>query len=262
MRLLPNRWAMFKLFGVGAAHHLPSWTLKELRESVSSLKTITSDFNLVIFIDGLDKFDNDHGGLIDLVKEFHGQPGVKVCVSSRPWNAFRDAFVDSPQLRMELLTEADIEAFVHGKFKANIAFAELQQSQPKEADVLMTEIVRKSKGVFLWVSLVTSSILGTLDDGDTLQDLDQLLGEFPSDLSSLYDDLWSRVHILEHKYDRVRLLRLVHASGKARDHLTHFLGDFFQGLPQTLLCISNDRQEVTSRFSANVLSRRLHIWHC
>ncbi|GAB1315850.1 hypothetical protein MFIFM68171_06060 [Madurella fahalii] len=156
-KLLPGRWAAIKIFGETAADQLPSWTWQELFESLTLLSSLNDrPFNLAVFVDGLDEFDGDHVRLIDVIKLFHSRPGIKVCVSSRPWNDFRDAFADCPQVRMEMLTKQDMESFVRGKFEMNRAFTELQAVLPTDAQELLLGIVEKAKGVFLWVSVVTS----------------------------------------------------------------------------------------------------------
>lgn len=238
LRLLPNRWAMLKLFGVSAARNFPAWSCKELQDCMASIKHLTNDFNLAIFIDGLDEFQEDHSQLIKLIKNLHLQPGLKVCVSSQPWNAFSDAFSGCPQLRMELLTQQDMEALVHGKFKANVAIAELRNDQPTIVDGLITDIVRKSEGVFLWVSLVTDSVLGGIVDGDTLTDSYRLLDDLPSNLSDLYDNLWSRVES-EHKGERSQLLCVLdqYSDSESAEYsrVKNTVPWLSQGLPQALL---------------------------
>lgn len=259
LRWLPNRWAMLKLFGASAARNFPPWSYKELRDSMATMKNLTNDFNIAILIDGLDEFDGEHAQLINLIKDLHRQPGIKICVSSRPWNAFRDAFSGCPQLRMENLTQKDMEAFVLGKFETSVAISELRGSQPTIADELVADIVRKSEGVFLWVSLVTNSILDGIVNGDTLTGSYRLLDELPSDLGDLYSNLWSRVQP-EHKEERARLLCVLqhYSSSILKDYWPSQYGfpSFLRGLSQALLWFS--AMEATSSFSATTFARRLH----
>ncbi|KAK3291663.1 uncharacterized protein B0H64DRAFT_249093 [Chaetomium fimeti] len=214
-RLFPGRWAMQKIFGPASLEHLPLWTWDELFDSVGSLATLPQrDFNLVIFVDGLDEFTGDHSKLIDLVRQLHSQPGIKVCVSSRPWNDFRDAFVSCPQLRMEVLTESDLKTFVEGVSHANVAFLELKDAYPVEAEELLAKVVERACGVFLWVSLVMKTLLDSLTDGTTLAHLEHLVDSLPKDLSKLYERLWRRV---KGSYQRAgsRLLLLFRAYTSA-----------------------------------------------
>ncbi|GAB1314024.1 hypothetical protein MFIFM68171_04234 [Madurella fahalii] len=207
-RLFPGRWAMQKIFGSASLQHIPPWTWEELFQSVGALTTLTGrKFNLAIFVDGLDEFAGDHSRLIDLVRQFHSQPGVKVCVSSRPWNDFRDAFVSCPQLKMEILTENDLKTFVHGVSHGNVAFMELHEAYPTEAQDLLAKVVERACGVFLWVSLVMKALLGSLTDGATLTHLEHLVDSLPEDLSKLYSRLWRRVKD-DYKRDGSRLLLL------------------------------------------------------
>ncbi len=193
-RLFPGRWAMLKLFDSSATSQLPPWTWRELFDGLVSLDPSSHhDFALAIFVDGLDEFDGDHRRLIELIKKFHSRPGIKVCISSRPWNEFRDAFASCPQLRMEMLTWKDIEIYVGTRLRENLAFAELREEFPTEADALMDGVVEKAKGVFLWVSVVTNALLIGLTDGDTLEDLQRMLDDLPSDLAYLYTSLWEKI---------------------------------------------------------------------
>jgi hypothetical protein len=88
--------------------------------------------NLVFFIDGLDEFDGSHSELISFIKGFLG-PSIKVCVSSRPWNVFEDAFKNRPSLRLEDLTFADIKHYVQSKLSENPGFASLQELESEYA---------------------------------------------------------------------------------------------------------------------------------
>jgi len=44
------------------------------------------------FIDGLDEFDGNCTELVDFVLEHSARSNVKMCVASRPWLEFEDAF--------------------------------------------------------------------------------------------------------------------------------------------------------------------------
>lgn len=76
-------------------------------------------FKLALIVDGLDEFDDDYGELLQLLNEANQNPGVKICVSSRPWNVFKDEYKDNPVLRLEKLTRDDITLFVRKKFSCS-----------------------------------------------------------------------------------------------------------------------------------------------
>ncbi|KXX75664.1 Vegetative incompatibility protein HET-E-1 [Madurella mycetomatis] len=258
-QLFPGRWAMQKIFGPASLDHLPPWTWEELVESVGALITLPGrDFNLAIFVDGLDEFAGDHSRLIDLVRQFHSQPGVKVCVSSRPWNNFRDAFVSCPQLKMEILTENDLNTFVHGVSRENVAFMELHEAHPTEAQDLLAKIVERACGVFLWVSLVMKTMLGSLTNGATLTQVEHLVDSLPEDLSNLYTRLWQRVKD-DYKREGSRLLLLfrTYANSPILD-LKAMKVAMPSGMEAEMLWLADRRPPEDPRHMLRVLRRKLN----
>jgi len=189
--ICPRRWAFFSIFGT--AHQLPPWTTEELLESFATLGMVGDKFSLVVFIDGLDEMDGDHKTLIDCVRHLHSRQNTKVCVSSRPWNVFVDAFSRNPSLKMEDLTAHDISAYVDCELGSTPAYLELKDDLPMEAEALVEEVVRKANGVFLWVTLVVRELCDGLADGNNLQAIRSILDSLPSGLSNLYDKLWASV---------------------------------------------------------------------
>ncbi|KAK0613990.1 hypothetical protein B0T14DRAFT_547836 [Immersiella caudata] len=260
-RLFPGRWATQKIFGSAALDHLPPWTWEELFEAFISLASLLERKrrrSLAIFVDGLDEFSGDHSRLIDLVKLLHSQQAVKVCVSSRPWNEFRDAFVSCPQLKMESLTEKDLVIFVQGVSNASVAFTELKEAYPTEAQDLLKRVVHRAGGVFLWVSLVTKVMLGSLTDGATLSDLEQLLESLPEDLSRLYTSLWGRVGS-RYKQDGAHFLLLFRAYTNAPIlDMDDLKLDPPPGMESEVLWLADGRRLEKRDRIDQVLRRKLH----
>ncbi|RYP53495.1 hypothetical protein DL768_001532 [Monosporascus sp. mg162] len=152
-------------------------------------------FKLGLIIDGLDEFEaTDHMPLIQLLREANKYPDVKICASSRPWNAFRDEFQQNPMLRLESLTRQDIQAYVHGQFRSSWGFKEIRVLQPIAAEKLLNDILGKAQGVFLWISVVVRDLLISLQEGDRLSDLQETLNSLPDDLSALFQVMWRRTN--------------------------------------------------------------------
>ncbi len=241
-----------------ALDNIPPWSWEELLGGFLSLDQFAGrSFNIAFLIDGLDEFDGDHDRLVGLIKQLHRKTGVKVCVSSRPWNVFRDAFRSSPQLRMERLTEQDMESCVQGMFGGSVAFMELDNAYPDEARELLTGIVGKAEGVFLWVTIVTSSFLSGLADGDDLKVLTAILDQLPSDLSGLYDNIWSRMDS-SYRGDRSRILRLFQAYTTMPIFWEE--GRFFpeSGIPAGTLWLADGGSPRDPVFIEQTLTRRLN----
>lgn len=47
---------------------------------------------LAIFVDGLDEYHGNHQELVAYLQQLQKAPCIKLCVSSRAWNVFADAF--------------------------------------------------------------------------------------------------------------------------------------------------------------------------
>ncbi|KAI0875414.1 hypothetical protein GGS24DRAFT_295783 [Hypoxylon argillaceum] len=197
-QLLPKacgkRWALTKLLGMTAREILPMWTRRELEECLNVVasehgKTI----KLAMFVDGLDEFEGDHSLLVNFLKQLVSVSGLKLCVSSRPWNVFEDTFKLSPSLRLELLTKNDMKIVVKRSLSSNPGYQDLKSAFPEETTKLEEDIVPKAQGVFLWVTLVVRSLLEGLTEGDRISDLRQRLEELPDDLEQLFQKMLDSV---------------------------------------------------------------------
>lgn len=193
-RICPRRWALCKALGTHSINQAPDWQWKELMEAFSLLSLHIGDlFNLFLLIDGLDEFEGDHEKLIEFTEALNLRSGTKICVSSRPWNVFSDAFKNSRTLRMDQVTADDILLYVRGVFEKTPAFRDWKEYSSKQAETLMRDIVIKAQGVFLWVAVVVTQIRLGLSEGDKTSDLQAVLEDIPADLSSLYDNIWRRI---------------------------------------------------------------------
>ena len=105
-RIFPERRESFNLF----SYDHSKWTEPELGHAFRLLANEDlSEAKFCFFIDGLDKFGGDHTNLIDLLKDIGSSPHIKVCISSRPWVVFEDAFKHKPSLMLQDLTYSDIK---------------------------------------------------------------------------------------------------------------------------------------------------------
>lgn len=185
----PDRWETFSILGF-----FPSgqWTWTELRRAFRRLTEHTSSSRLIfLLIDGLDEYIGDHADLISFFEELSSSPAlnVKMCVSSRPWVIFEDAFGRNPSLLMQELTFPDIHLYASTKFEENLGFKELQKEEPRYSKQLVQEVAEKASGVFLWVVLVVKSLLLGLTNGDRVIDLQQRLDHLPGDLEDLFQGI-------------------------------------------------------------------------
>lgn len=184
----PSRWEALCLFG----RDVKPLNEDELREMLqSTLTEVASTAAVCLFIDGLDEFEGKHDDLILFLKHLVENTPVKLCVASRPWQVFEDAFQNKPSLRLEDLTYQDIKDFVTSRFHSDSNFSQLESREAEFAGQLVEEVVQKASGVFLWVHLVVSSLLDGMKSGDRVIDLRRRLDTLPPDLEALYAKILS-----------------------------------------------------------------------
>ncbi len=122
----PKRWECLSLLD-----HALETTERDLRDMLhAAVAALAVDSKVCLFIDGLDEFDGDHEHLVRLFHDLvQANQHLKVCVASRPWLVFQDAFHRRPNLRLEDLTHADIKHFVSSRLLADAEFAKLRQRE-------------------------------------------------------------------------------------------------------------------------------------
>lgn len=167
------------------------WTMQELKQAIEQLQghsEVPAQF--CFFIDGLDEYDGHPDDIVKVLESLRTLPNIKLCVSSRPWNEFLDAFGQdsSRHLALEKLTREDIEVYVRDSLETNSNFAALKQRDARSQD-LIDEIVEKASGVFLWVVLVIRSLLNGLRNADRISDLQRRLRAFPETLEKYFSHM-------------------------------------------------------------------------
>lgn len=228
-----RRWALFT--ALRSSSNQPEWQEWELQECLNSVleKVVVSQTRkLLLFIDGLDEFDQPPLKTVELVKQMSSWPDLKICVASRQWSEFNDALYGSPMIRMQDLTSQDLALFVRDKLSGNRAFAELTKIHPQEMQTLLSDIVDKANGVFLWLSLVIKTFVERLTEGDGLQELRQVLDALPDRIESLYGFIWASIKGHNHA-STAQVLNLTRAALGPLEYLTFWLAD--TNLTQTQL---------------------------
>jgi hypothetical protein len=208
--IFPKRLETFVAFGDQVVWYEPL-TLTELLTAFKLfVHEATKSHKIFLLIDGLDEFNGSYSQQIHLIEFIQSllTSDVKLCVSSRPWNVFEDAFNTRPCLRLEELTYGDIRHYCSSNLSNNLGFAALQGGDPKAASDLIENVSTKACGVFLWVILVVNSLREGLTDGERLSDLQKRLDSLPSDLETLF---WRILNSVD--FERIsQLLQIVRTS--------------------------------------------------
>ena len=170
-----------------------TWDLERLVSVYQRLTQQAMPCKFCFFIDGLDEFEGHPSTLISLIESLSRNLNIKVCISSRPWTEFVDAYGSATRrtIKLEDLTKNDIKLYVLDHFNADRRF-QLNSNDPKYLD-LVDEIARRARGVFLWVFLVVRSLLEGLVYADRISDLRRRLDAFPEDLEGFFQKMLDSV---------------------------------------------------------------------
>lgn len=129
----PEAWAR------NSVSEIASTTVAWQHHSLSSLKAafkrcltqFRTTAKICFFIDGLDEYDGDHEEIATLFNDVSWETcNIKLCVSSRPWLVFDEAFRGSPLLLLQDLTYNDIEAYVSDKLDSHERMRSLKAAEP------------------------------------------------------------------------------------------------------------------------------------
>jgi len=196
----PDRW--LHISSSKASIHIP-WSPSELQSTFSKIASQTQlPVKICFFIDGLDEFSGDHLQLCESLIELSRCAGIKLLVSSRQWNVFEDSFGKNPtkMLRLHELTERDIRNYTESQLFEHPNWKSLESEAGRgQAISLVTDITFRSRGVFLWVYLVTRMLRDGLTNYDTLSDLQSRLEGIPTNLGNFFKIILESVEPFYHK---------------------------------------------------------------
>ncbi|KAF4429741.1 hypothetical protein CGCF415_v002345 [Colletotrichum fructicola] len=181
-------------------HHSP--TIPELKQAFSCLTapgltdSSGAPIRIGLLIDGLDEFDAGTTSFTELAALFTAaaqSPSFKAVLSSRPENAFEEAFINCSKLRLHYLTHSDVVKYVNENLRNHPRMLQLISRAPEESANLVEEIVEAAQGVFLWVKVVVRSLLEGFQNHDEIGALTERLRELPTDLEDLFRVMLDRV---------------------------------------------------------------------
>jgi hypothetical protein len=162
------------------------------------------------FVDGLDEYEGEHHDIVATLRDLARSEDFKICVSSRPWNVFEHAFGKDPErmLTLQDLTRDDILAYINDRLVQNPLFVDMRAKDSRCKEVVQ-EVITKAHGVFLLVILVIRQLIKSLENGDSVSDLERRLDEMPPELEDYLQHMLDRIDVFYRKQTaQILLLRL------------------------------------------------------
>lgn len=175
---------------------IAAWTERRLRTMFTEIiRQVSETHRLCIFLDGLDEFDGDQDELVSWIRETLRSSEIKMCLSSRPYRAFDQAFGSSAKLRLQDLTRNDIREFVVNEFQDQEVLQMLSTAAevPLWLERVKDRILDRAEGVFLWVDLAVKDQIRGLKNGDSLQQLEESLEILPDKIEDIYARMLSQI---------------------------------------------------------------------
>ena len=102
------------------------------------------------FIDGLDEFTGNHRDGISFIQSFITSANIKILVSSRPIDTCVAAFSSAPKLRLQDLTEPDIEKYINDVLRSHPYIRQANCVSDATLEGLVDDIRSKRPSGFGW----------------------------------------------------------------------------------------------------------------
>ncbi|KAF5671313.1 hypothetical protein FDENT_10953 [Fusarium denticulatum] len=179
------------------------WSSRDLK-NVFRYVAETQHYQIFIFIDGMDEIGHSDGvpNLIQVIEELLSFPQIKICVSSRPDLSVTEWLKkhNANHIFLEDLTRPEMAQFSPRELGSFVSSAKISMVASKHFTRI---IVKRSKGVFLWVYLVLISVTIGIRNSDSEEVLLQRLEALPSELENPYTEMWRRMGENSHVYQNV-----------------------------------------------------------
>ncbi|KAH7004111.1 hypothetical protein EDB82DRAFT_564717 [Fusarium venenatum] len=188
-------------------------------EQLSSQESLPLRF--CFFVDGLDeytvgahRYTGTFEELLSPLRVLASSPSIKICVSSRPWDAFDREFSQvKRKLQLEDLTREDIRRYVKEELGVDPKFQRLSEMDLRCSEIKDT-IVQRAQGVFPWVYLVVNSHKRGLIEDDNYANLQSRLNELPDDLQRYFEHMLQTIETI-YWDSTTRIFRVVIAAEQA-----------------------------------------------
>ncbi|KAI1387548.1 uncharacterized protein F4822DRAFT_444193 [Hypoxylon trugodes] len=234
------------------------WNLRELFDALSTCLRCEVSVSC-LFLDGLDEIQTDgRQNIVKIVEFLKDITNVKICVASRPEIMFRQHLSHYPTLRVQDLTNNAIHSYARTslqEYRNSDRYMSLFETPEERYQRFLEEFVAMSNGVFLWAALALRSVVGGIENGDSLILLNQRIYEFAPNLNELYEQMWKKQNEDSQVYKKQASEIFWYISQSEHDNtvLCHLLAtnqELRRELQQIILTRSTGLLEIVKRDSA------------
>ncbi|KAF4972491.1 hypothetical protein FSARC_963 [Fusarium sarcochroum] len=200
------------------------WTVSDLQDAFHSfLDAALPQMNICLFIDGLDEFDGNHHQIISFFKGLttkQNGKSLKLCLSSRPWDVFEEAFGTSvPNTKLQDLSYEDMYRYAKDTLKTNAQLRKLIKQNQDSTHGLIISIVEQADGVFLWVRLAVERMLAAFQKSNEFDVLETTLKNLPTELDDLFEKLLFKDQTPSEIMQTATLFQLMHGREIVADFI-------------------------------------------
>ncbi|KAG8625432.1 hypothetical protein KVT40_007183 [Elsinoe batatas] len=167
-----------------------NWTYQTLCRTIQRFLA-ASEQRWLILLDGLDESSDERQKLDDFLTFLRSSPKCQLICSGRPEQRFERYFEKTPKMRLHDLTSGDLEAYARSRLEVPLESATHLENNIKSG--IISKVVQRADGVFLWVRLITASLIEGLDALESADELWKRLDELPSELDEMFGVMMSRL---------------------------------------------------------------------
>lgn len=166
-------------------------TMDDLESAMRLLfrsEAVSSSHSLCLFLDGLDEYEGDYWKFAKAIGRWAASSkDVKFCLSSRPYGAFMRHFAvsEARHLKLHELTRNDMYSFVADQLRQDERYTAIEDDLVRKID-LLTAVVDRADGVFLWVRLITEELLRGMGNSCSIRQLIDKLESIPDGLENMF----------------------------------------------------------------------------
>ncbi|KAK4187626.1 hypothetical protein QBC35DRAFT_474302 [Podospora australis] len=196
---------------------LMPWTKQELGRIFKRISALSFNKKRFCFlIDGLDEYDGEEEDIISWVQMLAKSPHIKILISSRPWNAFNQAFGNTPYtLAMQDINAQDITRFITRELTETPRFQAIAARDPRFLRVIDT-LCEMAQGVWLWAFLVARGLKREIAAEESYEHWQRRIEHIPPTLEGFFYQQLERLDPI-YKEQTARILLVMLAKQNPLD---------------------------------------------